>query len=35
MKVAIIVLELLVIGVGLAYVLGVYCVEWLRWRRDR
>ena len=35
MKAAIIVLELAVIGVGLVYVLGVYCVEWLRWRRER
>ena len=35
MKAAIIALEVLVIGVGLVYVLGVYCVEWLRWRKER
>ena len=35
MKVAIIVLELAVIGLGLVYVLAVYCVEWLRWRKER
>jgi hypothetical protein len=29
-KVAIIALELLLIGLGLVYVLCVYCVEWLK-----
>ena len=35
MKLAIIALELLLIAVGVVYVLGVYCVEWIRWRRER
>lgn len=34
-KATIIALELAVIAVGLVYVLGVYCVEWLHWRRER
>jgi hypothetical protein len=34
-KAALIVLELIVIAVGLVYLLGVWCVEWMRWRRER
>jgi hypothetical protein len=34
-KAAVIVLELIVIAVGLVYVLGVYFVEWLRWRKEK
>jgi len=35
MKTAIIVAELAVIGIGLAYCVAVYVAEWLRWRMNK